>query len=137
MAIEQHQSEVSEGEKTETIQLPERNSETESSKPIEVTSTKWHESEDPKKSEHVERYRFFMNSIRDGTELIEFDPEKQRNYESALKELSNVLSDLHAEVEPEISEKIKKSKFLLTLQNQWDLIKQARHIFRKFVMHVI
>ncbi|AWN75746.1 hypothetical protein LEAN103870_10395 [Legionella anisa] len=113
VAIEQHQSEVSEGEKTETIQLPERNSETESSKPIEVTSTKWHESEDPKKSEHVERYRFFMNSIRDGTELIEFDPEKQRNYESALKELSNVLSDLHAEVEPEISEKIKKIEILI------------------------
>ncbi|HHT0594335.1 TPA: hypothetical protein ACTXXA_002736 [Legionella anisa] len=113
VAIEQHQPEVSEGEKTETIQLPERNRETESSKPIEVTSTKRNESEDPEKSEHVERYRFFMSSIRDGTELIEFDPEKQRNYESALKELSSVLSDLHQEVEPEISEKIKKIEILI------------------------
>ncbi|WP_255466055.1 hypothetical protein [Legionella sp. PC1000] len=114
-AIEPHQPEVSEGGKTDTIQLPEeRNHVTDASKPaIEFTSTERHESEEPKKSEPIERYRFFMNSIRDASELIEFDPEKQRNYESALKKLSSVLSDLHEEVEPEISEKIKKIETLI------------------------
>ncbi|KTD72675.1 hypothetical protein Ltuc_0522 [Legionella tucsonensis] len=114
VAIEQHQPEFSEDEKPETIHLFEKQKiEAGSSKPtIEFTRTKQHGSEDPENSE-VGRYRFFMNSIRDGTELIEFDSEKQRNYASALKELSSVLSDLNEEVEPEISEKIKKIEILI------------------------
>ncbi|HHF7372525.1 hypothetical protein [Legionella bozemanae] len=113
--VEQHQPEVSEGEKLETIHLPEKqNTEAESNKPtMEFISTEQHELEASKKSVHVERYRFFINSIRDETELIEFDPEKQRNYESALKELSSVLSDLHEEVEPDIAERIKKIEILI------------------------
>lgn len=114
VAIEQHQPEFSEDEKPETIHLLEKQKiEAGSSKPtIECTRTKQHGSEDPENSE-VGRYRFFMSSIRDGTELIEFDSEKQRNYASALKELSSVLSDLNEEVEPETSEKIKKIEILI------------------------
>ncbi|WP_454780495.1 hypothetical protein [Legionella sp. WA2022007384] len=70
-------------------------------------------SEEPRNSVHVQRYRFFMNTIRDGTELIEFDPEKQRNYESMIEELSIVLSELNEEAEPEIAEKIKRIENLI------------------------
>lgn len=94
-------------------------------------------SEEPRNSVHVQRYRFFMSTMRDGTELIEFDPEKQRNYESMIEELSAVLSELNEEAEPEIAEKIKKSKRLLKMQNQLALIKQAHPIFKKFVRHAI
>lgn len=70
-------------------------------------------SEEPRNSVHVQRYRFFMSTMRDGTELIEFDPEKQRNYESMIEELSAVLSELNEEAEPEIAEKIKKIETLI------------------------
>ncbi|MBN9229163.1 MULTISPECIES: hypothetical protein [Legionella] len=69
--------------------------------------------DDEENSQNAHRYRFFMNTIRDGTALIEFDPEKQRNYESALKELSSILSDLQEEVEPEVSAKIKEIEGLI------------------------
>lgn len=62
---------------------------------------------------HFHRYRFFMNTLRDETELILFDSEKQRNYESLLKELSQVLSDLNEEVEPEMLLKIKEIEGLI------------------------
>lgn len=62
---------------------------------------------------NVHRYRFFMNSIRDGTEFITFDPEKQRHYESMLKELSGILNELQQEYGAEVSEKIKEIETLI------------------------
>ncbi|CAM2984160.1 Uncharacterised protein [Legionella steigerwaltii] len=85
-------------EKPQTISLSEE-------KKIEPITV-----EENPQNEH--RYRFFVNSIRDGTEF-EFDPEKQRKYESALKELSSILKDLKEEVEPEVSIKIKEIECLI------------------------
>ncbi len=104
-----------EGERIEPIHLPEKqNNEAELDKPvIKLKSTEQHESVSSKKSAQVERYGFFVSAVSDGTELIEFDSEKQRNYESALKELSSVLSDLNEEVEPKIAEKIGKIETLI------------------------
>lgn len=48
-----------------------------------------------------------MNSLRDRTEFINFDAEKQRNYESVLKQLSSILNEVQEEFGPQVSAKIK------------------------------
>ncbi|WP_454785396.1 hypothetical protein [Legionella sp. WA2024007413] len=107
-------------EKTHSVPLSEKQNidAKPSTSVIELASLKKDESEvapseEPRNSLHVQRYRFFMNTIRDGTELIEFDTEKQRNYESMIEELSTVLNELNEEVEPEIAEKIKRIEQLI------------------------
>ncbi|MCW8398393.1 hypothetical protein OQJ26_06265 [Legionella sp. PATHC038] len=73
-----------------------------------------HQSIAEEENQHnVHRYRFFMNSIRDGTEFITFDPEKQRHYESMLNELSSVLNELQEEYGAEVSAKIKEIEILI------------------------
>ncbi|KTC78889.1 hypothetical protein Lche_0909 [Legionella cherrii] len=62
---------------------------------------------------NVHRYRFFMNSVRDGTEFITFDPEKQRHYESMLKELSSILKELQQEYGAEVLAKIQEIEALI------------------------
>lgn len=58
-------------------------------------------------AKNTPKYRFFMNSLRDRTEFINFDAEKQRNYESVLKQLSSILNEVQEEFGPQVSAKIK------------------------------
>ncbi|PWY57047.1 hypothetical protein DGG96_01030 [Legionella qingyii] len=120
MSGEQYQSKVTHDEKAQIAPVAEeRIIDAEPIDPvIEFSRPKEEESEvapseEPQNSLSAQRYRFYMSSMRDRTEFIEFDPEKQHHYESMIEELSTVLSELNEDAEPEIAEKIAKIENLI------------------------